>query len=43
MTQPEELTEAFCWLMKHEDVIRKHYHVFMPEYIARIDVNKVLG
>lgn len=42
MTQPEELTNAFQWLMEHENVIREHYQLFMPEYISRIDVSKVL-
>lgn len=42
MTQPDELTNAFHWLMEHEDKIHKHYHSFMPEYISRIDVSKVL-
>lgn len=43
MTQPEELTNAFQWLMEHENAIREHYQSFMPEYIARIDVSKVLA
>lgn len=43
MTQPEELTDAFRWLMAQERSIREHYRVFMLEYIGRIDVNKVLG
>lgn len=43
MTQPEELTNAFRWLMEHENAIRQHYQTFMPEYIARIDVSKVLA
>lgn len=43
MTQPEELTDEFRWLMEHENAIREHYQVFMPEYIARIDVSKVLA
>ncbi len=43
MTQPDELTNAFRWLMEHENAIREHYQAFMPEYIARIDVSKVLA
>lgn len=43
MTQPDELTNAFRWLMEHENAIREHYQAFMPEYIARINVSKVLA
>lgn len=43
MTQPDELTDAFRWLMEHENSIRQHYSSFMPEYISRIDVSKVLA
>lgn len=42
LTQPEELKNAFLWLMEQEDTIRKHYQAFMPEYISRIDVNRIL-
>lgn len=42
MSQPEELTSAFCWLMKNETSILSHYKAFMPEYIAKIDIKKVL-
>lgn len=41
MTQPEELTNAFCWLMEHENTIRLHYQSFMTEYISRVDVNQI--
>lgn len=43
MTQPDELTDAFRWLKEHENSIRQHYSSFMPEYISRIDVSKVLA
>lgn len=43
LTQPEELTNAFCWLMEHENTIRLHYQSFMPEYTSRIDVNRILN
>lgn len=42
MTQLDELTNAFRWMVEHEDAIRQHYRTFMPEYIGRIDVSKVL-
>lgn len=41
MSQTNELTESFRWLVEHEEEMREHYRVFMPEYIARIDVNRV--
>lgn len=43
MTQPDELTNAFKWLMQHENAIRQHFQTFMPEYISRIDVNLILN
>lgn len=43
LTQPEELTSAFRWMMEHEWEMREHYQNFMPEYIGRIDVRRVLG
>lgn len=42
MTQPDELTNAFRWLMSNENAIREHYLSFMSEYISRIDVSKIL-
>lgn len=42
MTQPDELTKAFQWLMVNESAIREHYQAFMPEYISRIEVSKIL-
>lgn len=30
-----DLTEAFCWLLDHEDDVRMHLHSVMPEYIVR--------
>ena len=30
------LTKAFRWLMDHEDEIRKHYFMQMPQYINRV-------
>lgn len=42
MSQPEELTSAFCWLKENETSILRHYKAFMPEYIAKIDINQVL-
>lgn len=42
MMQLEELTNAFQWLMEHEDTIRQHYRSFMPQYISRIDLSRVL-
>lgn len=43
MTQPDELTNAFQWLMGNENAIRKHFQTFMPEYISRIDVEQILN
>ena len=31
----DDLTKAFCWLMKHENDIRQHLKKIMPEYINR--------
>lgn len=32
LKKPEDLTEGFKWLLKQEDVIRKHLQEIMPEY-----------
>ena len=32
---PNDLTDKFCWIMNHEDMIRNHLHEFMPGYIAK--------
>lgn len=35
MSDTRELTDAFLWIMEHEQEIREHLHKFMPEYICR--------
>lgn len=35
MTDSNEITEAFKWIMKHEAQIRKYLQKFMPEYIEK--------
>lgn len=35
MTDIHELTDAFRWIMAHEQEIRTHLQNFMPDYIAR--------
>lgn len=35
MTDAQELTGAFRWIMAHEDGIRAHLRAVMPEYIGR--------
>ncbi len=31
-----EIVEAFEWIMKNEDSIRKHLHCFIPEYCSKV-------
>ena len=42
MRKPNDLSDAFCWLTNNERQIHRHLQSFMPDYIGRIDVQKVL-
>ncbi|MFR4973576.1 MAG: polysaccharide pyruvyl transferase family protein, partial [Butyricicoccus pullicaecorum] len=35
LKQPDDLKNAFCWLMEREDEIRAHLTEIMPTYAAR--------
>lgn len=35
LTEPDALTDAFRWIMEHEQQIRSRLEAVMPEYIAR--------
>lgn len=36
LQKPEDLTEGFKWLLKQEDMIRKHLEEIMPEYQKKV-------
>lgn len=38
LSREEELTEAFSWLMKHEENIRNHYSQHLNNYIAGLNL-----
>lgn len=38
LSREEELTEAFSWLMKHEESIRNHYSQHLNDYIAGLNL-----
>lgn len=38
LSREEELTEAFIWLMKHEENIRNHYSQHLNNYIAGLNL-----
>lgn len=35
MTDTQQLTNAFCWIMENEENIRKHLDEFIPGYVER--------
>lgn len=38
LKEPNDLTNAFCWLLANEDSIRKHLEEIMPEYSQRTQI-----
>lgn len=37
MKEKDELTKAFCWMEQHEEEIRSHLELVMPEYCGRTE------